>query len=78
MSSTRPREIGETIETGDTCRTVDGYTVPAVHSVGRTVRKENFCFVFTTKPHSPESLKAAEARVKAADNEAHEYYGETR
>lgn len=59
----RFREIGETIVTGDICRTIEGHPVPAVHSVGRTVRQENFGYVLTTQPHK-ESLDAQETRLR--------------
>lgn len=68
----RPREVGETIETGDTCRTVDGHTVPATNSVGRLVRRENFGFVHTTTPHSTEYLKAKADRIRHTPSEAYE------
>lgn len=75
MNEQRPREVGETIETGDTCRTVDGHTVPAAHSIGRKVRSENFGFVHTTKSHSPESTAAKESRLRTPIVEAYEVYG---
>lgn len=35
----RFREIGETIESGDICRTIEGRQIPAEHSIGRKARR---------------------------------------
>ena len=71
---TRPLEIGETIEPGDTCNTTEGHRIPAATSIGRQVRKENFGWVHTTRPHTPESLKAKEARIRSTPTESYEVH----
>lgn len=68
----RFREIGETIEPGDICRTIDGHQIPAQHSIGRLVRRENVGYVLTHKPHTKESLDAQEARLRNTHMEVYE------
>ena len=70
-TSQRFREIEETIEPGDICRTVAGGTVPASACIGRKISKENVGWVLTNKPHTPESEKAFRLRTRATD----EVYG---
>lgn len=69
---TRPLEVGETIETGDTCNTTEGHRIPAANSIGRKVRQENFGWVHTTRPHTPETLKLKETRLRTAPTETYE------
>lgn len=71
----RFREIGETIESGDICRTIEGHQIPAEHSIGRKVRPENVGFVLTTKPHTLESEVAMLARLRKGSLEAYEVQG---
>lgn len=61
----RFREVNEEIKTGDFCKTIDFTYVPAVHCVGRKVRPENYSYVLTNEPHTPESLKALQERRAA-------------
>lgn len=70
----RFREIGETIESGDICRTVEGHQIPAEHSIGRKVRPENVGFVLTAKPHTLESEVAMLARLRKGNQETYEVH----
>lgn len=63
-SPQRFREIGETIESGDLCRTIDGTLIPAEASIGRIVRKENVGWVLTHKPATKESEAAMRQRTR--------------
>ena len=71
----RFREIGETIEPGDICRTIEGRQIPAEHSIGRKVRPENVGFVLTARPHTLESEVAMLARLRKGSLEAYEVQG---